>query len=75
MKITGDLPHDNEEIDISIVEGEINEDSPGSTINPQVVLQVRYNLCCLIEWIGQNLHVASVAVRPNLTAESGSEWQ
>jgi len=34
-----DLPDHAEEVDVSVVDGEVDEDSPGASVQPQVILE------------------------------------
>ena len=57
-----DLPDDAEEVDVGVVDGEVDEDSPGASVQPQVLLEYLEDVQRLrLHW-GQVLDKATASV-------------
>ena len=61
------LPDDTEQIDVSVVSGEVDEHGPGAMVQPQVVIHLHQDLSTLLLGPVQVLVVPSTAVRGQQT--------
>lgn len=57
------LPDDTEHVNVGVVGGEVDEDRPGSSVQPQVVHQLRQYGGALLLGLTQVLVVARSTVR------------
>ena len=57
-----DLPDDAEEVDVSVVDGEVDEDSPGASVQPQVLLEYFEDFQRVRLHSGQVLYKATASV-------------